>query len=166
MGSPMAPRPTKPSFMVILSSAAELREPRPAVPASSSSTMASVLVEVPPPGQRVEEEGGLGQCPVTARGRRTPCQLGHRHVPADQLGVGRREGATSRPRMPSPSTTQIDSTTAVGGHVGHLAGVGDVDRELAGDPVTSESMTRAGSSPDGQVCRFLVPSSQASTSAM
>ncbi len=78
-------------------------------------------------------------------------------------GAGRT--ARSRPRIPSPSTTHIDSTTAPGGASGTCPVFGILAGTVVAEPVTSASMTGAGSSPDGQVWSCLVPASQESTSA-
>ena len=72
----------------------------------------------------------------------------------------------SRPRMPSPSTTQIDSTTTSAGTSGTWPALGMLAGRWRASPVTSESITSAGSSPEAQVCRGLVPARQASTSAI
>ena len=67
--------------------------------------------------------------PVEGGGHR---QLGHGHVPADQLGVG----GGQRGHVAAPDAVAVDHADrldhGVVGHVGDLAGVGDVDRQLPG----------------------------------
>ena len=93
--------------------------------------MASVWWKSPRParGSRKKAASASVRSPATAA---ATVQLGHGHVAADQLGVGRGQGGDVASADAVPSTTQIDSTTASAGTSGHLAGVGDVDRELAG----------------------------------
>ena len=150
MGSPMAPRPMKPSSIgtsVYRSTSrgqsrtvSELREPS-AVPASSSSTMASVSPQVAPAGQRVEGEGR--RAPGSGR-RSAPPRRSSPGPPRGGGGARRRAAgtrATSRPRTPSSSTTHIDSTTASAGRSGHCPVLGMLTGSSRRVPVTSESMT-------------------------
>ena len=73
--------------------------------------------------------------------------------------------AWSRPRTPSPSTRQIDSTTASWGRSGHWPWLGMLAGISRLVPVSSESMTGATSSPESQVANGRVPASTSRTSA-
>ncbi len=62
--------------------------------------------------------------------------------------------------------TQIDSTTASAGRPTAWPVLGMFTGASNGSPVSMACIMGEGSSPDCQVCRSLVPASQASTSAM
>ena len=141
MGRPMAPRPTKPSCMGSPLVSGRRRRGgshgRSTAASQPSGTLeselghhGSVCVEVTPAGQGVEEEGGLGQCPVTRRAAAT-VHLLHRHVAAD---AARRTGPGAGPRR-DRGCLAVDHADrlhhGVVGQVRALAGVGDVGRELA-----------------------------------
>ena len=129
--------------------------------------MASVRSRSPRPASGSRRKAAAASGPVPAEGG-VHRQLAHRRraaAPARRRAAG--SGATSRPRMPSPSTTQIDSTTASAGTSGTWPALGMLtgsSRGVAGDQRVDHQAPA--SSPDCQVWSSLVPASQASTSAM
>ena len=127
--------------------------------------MASMRAQVAPPGQRVEGEG-LARQRAVAPERRLDRQLLGGDVAPHDLVVGRRQhGAVA-----AADAVGVDDADRlehrVGGQADALARVRDVHRRLERvSPVSMASIMGEGSSPDCQVCRSLVPASQASTSA-
>ena len=65
--------------------------------------MASVRWRSPRPARGSRKKAGLGQRPVTVEGGGHG-QLGHGHVPADQLGVGRGQGR----HVAAPDAVAVD----------------------------------------------------------
>ena len=126
MGSPMAPRPTKPTFIAaLLRHGLVMRNwgSHRAVAASSSSAMASVARRSPRParGSRAKAWRAIRRSPVTAASTVSSWTATWRRIHSVMAA-----GACGRvaARMPSPSTTQMASTTASVGRSGHWPRLG------------------------------------------
>ena len=116
-----------------------------------------------PAGQRVEREGG-GARSRSPRGRPGPPSPGRRRG-----GGAARRGCRGHGGRPAAHARPVDHADRLDHRAGGEVRAWPALGMLTGNsrvPVSRESMTSAGSSPDGQVWRSLVPASHASTSAM
>ena len=131
IGRPMAPSPTNPMRMRVLPTDGVTTNcgSHSAVPARSSSTMASMSRRSPASGQRVEREGLGGEAAVPGE-RRLDGELLGGHVPAHDLVVGTRQQRD----VTAADTVAVDHADrledGVAGQSRSLAGVGDVHRGL------------------------------------